>query len=322
VPRSPGANLSAGGFRLSLAAYLVCVVMTTALGFGVMMLFRPSLTHSVRQLFALEPHLEATSNSFYTIRVAPVLEEHCVSCHGKDRQKAKLRLDSYAAILRGGKHGPVIKRGDLRDSELYSRITSPLSSDKTMPPSSKPPIPAGDVTIIRLWIAGGASGVQPATQIKGAPPPVSKVRFLEVDEAAVEKARAGRTQLVRRLQQQYPGVINYESRMSANLELNASLMGTAFGNADLKEFASVSDHIVWADLSGTALSDGAIELILAMVNLRVLRANDLRLTSSTLVALGALKALRSLTVVGTPIAAESVTELRAKGIKIYDGSDS
>jgi hypothetical protein len=304
-----------------MTAYVVCVIVMTALGTGLMMLFRPAFDHSVRKLLGLEAHPKTTANSFFTMRVAPVLEEHCVSCHGENRQKAKLRLDSYAATLWGGKDGPVIKAGNLHDSELFARITLPASNDRVMPPSSKPRMPADDVTVIRLWIAAGASGMQPVAQIKGAPPPVAKVKFVEIDEAAVEKARAGQSVLVRQLQQRYPGSINYESRVSANLEVNASLVGASFHDADLKQLAPLSDHVVWADFSGTAVTDASIQVILKMRNLRALRLNNLLLKSSTIFALSSLKGLHSLTIVGTPVAAESVLALRTKGVTVYDGND-
>ena len=47
------------------------------------MLFRPAFAHSVRELLGLQAHPRAAPNSFYTVRVAPVLEEHCVGCHGQ-----------------------------------------------------------------------------------------------------------------------------------------------------------------------------------------------------------------------------------------------
>lgn len=307
--------------RLSVAAYLMCVAVTTALGIGLMVLFRPAFAYSVRELLGLQAHPQAAPNSFYTARVAPVLEEHCVGCHGRNRQRAKLRLDSYAAVLRGGKDGPVIKSGNLHDSELFSRITLPGPDDRVMPPSSKPAMPADDVTIIKLWIAAGASGVQTVGQFKDAPPPVAKVKFEEIDEAAVEKARADRSALVKQLQKRYPGVIEYESRTSADLDVNVSLLGPSFDDADLKQLAPLSDHIVWADLSGTGVSDASAELLLAMKHLRTLHLNNVVVKDSTIMELRSLPALRSLTVVGTSVKAESVLALRSRGIKVYDGND-
>jgi hypothetical protein len=58
----------------------------------------------------------ATPDSFFAIRIEPVFQQNCVGCHGSLRQKSGLRLDSYEAVMRGGKSGPVIKAGDLSNS--------------------------------------------------------------------------------------------------------------------------------------------------------------------------------------------------------------
>src|SRR5437016_878919 len=54
----------------------------------------------------LAPAQAATpeETEFFEKSVRPVLEEHCVKCHGRDKQKAELRLDSRAAILKGGEN--------------------------------------------------------------------------------------------------------------------------------------------------------------------------------------------------------------------------
>jgi hypothetical protein len=73
------------------------------------------------------------------------------------------------------------------------------------------------------------------------------------------------------LQERFPGVIDYESRGSARLELRATLLGRAFGDRELAAFAPVHDYIVWADLSGTSIGDPSASASAAMKNLRVLR---------------------------------------------------
>ena len=49
--------------------------------------------------------------------ILPILRESCVRCHGPEKQKAKLRLDTKAEAMKGGKNGAVIipltKSGDL-----------------------------------------------------------------------------------------------------------------------------------------------------------------------------------------------------------------
>src|SRR5688572_21465216 len=42
----------------------------------------------------------------FVARVKPLLESRCVSCHGPDKQKGSLRLDSREAALKGGESGP------------------------------------------------------------------------------------------------------------------------------------------------------------------------------------------------------------------------
>ena len=42
----------------------------------------------------------------FTRDVKPVLARHCVSCHGPDKQRGGLRLDTAAAARQGGNAGP------------------------------------------------------------------------------------------------------------------------------------------------------------------------------------------------------------------------
>jgi len=56
----------------------------------------------------------AGSTSFFVVRVEPVFAAHCTSCHGPSKRKSHLRLDTYEAVMRGGKGGPVIKAGNVR----------------------------------------------------------------------------------------------------------------------------------------------------------------------------------------------------------------
>jgi Planctomycete cytochrome C len=297
------------------------VVLVTAIAFGIMTLFRPTMAYPVKEWLGLERRPRATPNSFYSVRIAPLFDEHCAGCHGSKRQKAKLRLDSYANVVRGGKHGQVIKAGNLHDSELFARLTLPASNARAMPPDSKPPLTADEVTVVRLWITAGASGVQPVDQIKGAPKPLVQVKFAEIDEVAVAKARAPLAVVVDKLQSRYPNVIEYESRASVDLEVNASLMNSSFGDADLSALGPLSDHIVWADLSGTAVTDASATVLATMKQLRVLRLMNTKITDATVHALVGLNKLRSLTVVGTAVTESSLLVLKRKKIQVYDGND-
>ena len=81
----------------------------------------------------------AAEPTFYDARIAPLFDQHCVSCHGPEKEKAELRLDTFAAIMKGSDAGEVIKPGELTDSELFRRITLPHDDEEFMPTDGKPP---------------------------------------------------------------------------------------------------------------------------------------------------------------------------------------
>ena len=99
---------------LSAPLYLACVVLVTGAGLATAMALRPVFAHKVLDMVGLEAMPQAAPNSFYAARVAPLFAQHCISCHGETRQKAELRLDSFAFALRGGRHGAVIVPASLR----------------------------------------------------------------------------------------------------------------------------------------------------------------------------------------------------------------
>lgn len=306
--------------HLSAAAYFGCVALLTLTGAGVAMLARPALSHSVMQRIGLEAVPQAQSRSFYALRVAPLFETRCAGCHGERRQKSDLRLDSFAGLLRGGKHGAVIRPGDAKNSELFTRISLPASDERAMPPIGKPVLSEDEKIVIRLWIAQGASGTR--RTIAGAPPPVAEVKIPQDDPAATQKQRAALSESLRKLQARFPGAILYESRNSANLEVNVSLQGTAFGDAQLQALLPLQARITRLDLSGTAVSDASAALLAAMPSLRALRIGGSKMTHVTVAALGQSTALKSLTISGTQADAGALAPLMQKHVILYGGENA
>ena len=288
MSEGPGSE-SAAPRLLSARAYFTWVVVSTLAVFAIFAVLRPSLAHTLKQTFGLEKVPPQSPQSFYAVRVSPILDEHCAGCHGARRQKSKLRLDTLAAALRGGKHGPVIQPGSVPDSVLAQRIELPPRDQRAMPPSSQPPLSPDDATVIRLWIDAGASGTLPVEYFTSAPPPMARVVIPEIDPAALAAARAPTAATLQGVQQRFAGVIDYESRGSARLELNASLLGRSFGDNELAAFAPLVESIVRADLSGTAIGEASASVLGGMKNLRVLRMMDVPLGPAMTVHLSALR---------------------------------
>ncbi len=92
----------------------------------------------------------------YLREVKPVLTEHCVSCHGPGRPKGGLRLDTAAAALRGGEHGPAFVPGKPSES-LALRLAEGPHDDLERMPYKKPPLGPQQVAVLRRWVAAGAA---------------------------------------------------------------------------------------------------------------------------------------------------------------------
>src|SRR5260370_7885878 len=65
----------------------------------------------------------------YAADIKPIFEKTCFKCHGPEKQKAKLRLDSLEAALKGIENGKVIEPGNSTKSAILHNITQPRYDD-------------------------------------------------------------------------------------------------------------------------------------------------------------------------------------------------
>ena len=86
--------------------------------------------------------------------ILPVLANRCFECHGPEKQKAGLRLDSRAALLKGGDFGAAVVPGDAAGSHLIEVISS-TDDDVKMPPKGER-LSAAEIETFKKWIAQGA----------------------------------------------------------------------------------------------------------------------------------------------------------------------
>ena len=109
------------------------------------------LCAAVVSVCAAEP--TTTGLEFFERKVRPLLAEQCYSCHGAEKQKGHLRLDSPAAIRAGGESGAVIVPGDPAKSRLIIAVGY-QSEDLKMPPKQR--LTARQVTDLTEWVKLGA----------------------------------------------------------------------------------------------------------------------------------------------------------------------
>ena len=93
----------------------------------------------------------------YAADVAPILNQKCVSCHGKFLPQKGLRLHNREAIFKGGDNGMVVVPGSPQGSPLYTALKLPTVDPRHMPPvAGGQTLSAAEIATIRDWIAGGA----------------------------------------------------------------------------------------------------------------------------------------------------------------------
>lgn len=91
---------------------------------------------------------------YFENNIRPLFVQQCQSCHGPQKQKGGLRLDSAESIQRGGESGRIIEPGHPEKSLLYKAVTYHDDQLK-MPPRGK--LSVEQIEHVRQWIIGGAA---------------------------------------------------------------------------------------------------------------------------------------------------------------------
>ncbi|MDZ4687353.1 MAG: PSD1 and planctomycete cytochrome C domain-containing protein [Planctomycetaceae bacterium] len=95
---------------------------------------------------------DPTHIEFFEREVRPLLADKCGKCHGAAKQWSGLRLDSRAAMLKGGEHGPAIVPGRPEESRLIEAVRQ--TGDVQMPPDGK--LTDAQIAALERWIKLGA----------------------------------------------------------------------------------------------------------------------------------------------------------------------
>ncbi len=90
--------------------------------------------------------------AFFETKVRPVLEKHCLLCHGGARVRNGLEVTSREALLRGGDSGPAVVPGDPGRSLLIHSVR--YEGRFPMPPKGR--LPAEQVADLAEWVRRGA----------------------------------------------------------------------------------------------------------------------------------------------------------------------
>jgi hypothetical protein len=101
--------------------------------------------------------------------IEPILRHLCLDCHGAEKQRSHVRLDSFEACLRGGKNGPIIKPFRASESSLIQRLQLSVYADGHMPPEDQSQPTAEEITLLEWWINAGAPAHTKLSEMKLTP---------------------------------------------------------------------------------------------------------------------------------------------------------
>jgi hypothetical protein len=96
---------------------------------------------------------QVDAETFFEVKIRPVLADRCFPCHGGKKVSHGLRVDSVEGLVKGGKSGPALIRGD-PDRSLLLRAIRYEHADLKMPPDR--PLPREVVADFITWIRQGA----------------------------------------------------------------------------------------------------------------------------------------------------------------------
>lgn len=249
--------------------------------------------------------------------VAPLLEANCLSCHQAGKAKGGLDLASPDAILKGGKSGPAVVPGDVEKSELIRRITLPHTSARFMPANDLPPLSNVEVSILKWWVANGASFKNKVAAHR----PDEKMSYLlavylglDTDAApkvalpAVPAASPAALQALKK-----EGILARLVSEDSNL-LDVSFVMTQKASPrqrqqQLKRLLQVKQQVYWLDMSNCGLSSDDLKLLGQLPNLTKLNLQKNNIADAGIGYLQGLKKLEYLNVYQNPLSDVSLQSL-------------
>jgi hypothetical protein len=91
--------------------------------------------------------------------VKPIIDQNCLACHkqgGEGYEASGFGMDTYDALMKGTKFGPMIISGDSAGSNMIVLMEGRADPSISMPHGAMDPVRKADIETIRLWVDQGA----------------------------------------------------------------------------------------------------------------------------------------------------------------------
>jgi len=116
----------------------------------------------------------------FTRNIKPILEVQCVNCHGGEKPKGKLSLETRANAIKGGEKGTALVPGKPDGSPMFTSTVLPPDHDDAMPPKGER-LAKSQTDLLKSWIEQGANWPE-GTTLKA----VKKIDFVKEVQPILE----------------------------------------------------------------------------------------------------------------------------------------
>jgi len=235
-----------------------------------------------------------STTTIFTAAVAPILNQKCISCHGPDKVKGDLRLDSKEYILKGGESGDLLKTNLSGDPLLLKLIHLPLQDEAHMPPDGKLQLTATEIAILRNWVYKGSSfdmGLNELTQND------SLANLVDQYITANKKTEI-KTNLpdLAEFNTDYC-TVNYLFYGTGQVDVNF-FQASFYDRETLKKLLVIKENIVRISMQNMPLSKEDLDIVLQFNNLEKVNLNSTGLNISEIESLKSLENLQSVAICG------------------------
>jgi hypothetical protein len=241
--------------------------------------------------------------------IAPILEASCYTCHGAERQRGDLRLDSIEAIQRGSENGPVVVSGNPEESLLYKLTTLPPGHPDFMPGQGDP-LTSEQSERIRRWILEGAVFDSPPVAAVAQAPAGSTEPTFEAVLAALARGVSPAPADALSVFGQWGALALPLDQKTPLLQIDFQRASTGVGDEQLRQLAAVANQVTWLNLAGTDVTNDDLAQIARLTNLTKLHLERTSISDEGLAHLTALPNLQYLNLYGTQVTDTGLDHLK------------
>ena len=258
---------------------------------------------------AVEVKTVDSSLSVYEKAIAPILTQKCVSCHGPDKVKGKLQLQSPELIIKGGKDGNILTSFHNEEALLLQRIHLPNADEKHMPPDGKLQLTLEELTLLTKWVKAGGNFTKKISELAK----TDSLAILAMAYKAPSKGSGDKKNTAPDLKEFNSNylTVNYLFNGSEDIEVNF-FQGSFYKIEQLKNLEKIKDKIVSLNMQGMPITKEDLAIIVQFTRLQKLNLNYTNLKIGDLEALKNISSLVNLSICGMDVNQNSLKTLLDK----------